>query len=387
MTHRWLKKGLLAAVLASITPVGDGALAAQRVEVIVQQTATQSASVGWLGFRSTVQVLFDESGGRLTGSSLRVSEVFADGPADRADLRPGDLLVAFNGAPLAVDRFQSVAQRLRPGDPVAFTVLRDGRRIEVTLTAEPRPGVDVMVPIQLQQALDASRTTFVARLDSVRPRIDDRADLPGLELRRLWADSLQTVTVIADGGPPRIQIRTPEGVHEWVGTGSPVPSSAPQAFSAWVYRAAPEQPGRQAVVATVDERRTVAAPRPPSSLTPPSRGAQAAYGDAPTSASVSMRPLAPYLAGLNRVAGAEFTTLSGELATYFHVDQGLLVTDVADGTPAFDTGLVPGDVIVEVGGRAVSSIDGLRSALSVRTGPVVLGLVRRGLRVDVRLVN
>ncbi len=387
MTRRWFKQVVVAAVLAAATPLAGGALLAQRVEVVVQQSAPQSASVGWLGFRSTVQVVFDESGGRLTGSTLRVAEVFADGPADRSDLRPGDVLVEFNGAPLAVDRFQSVAQRLRPGDPVAFTVLRDGRRIELTLTAEPRPSLEVMVPIQLQQALDASRTTFVARLDSVRPRIATGADVRGIELRRLRADSLQTVTVISDGGPARIQIRTPDGVHEWVGTGPPAPSSAPQAFSAWVYRADPEQPRRQIAIATFGEASADPAPRFPAAPPPPARNGQTAYGAAPPSASISMRPLAPYLAGLNRVAGAEFTTLSGELATYFQVTQGLLVTDVADGTPAFDTGLVPGDVIVEVGGRAVSSIDGLRSALSARSGPVVLGLVRRGLRVDVRLVN
>ena len=386
MTYSWLKCGILTAALAGTVPaVVEGTVVAQRVEVVVQEAAPQDASVGWLGFRSTVQVLFDESGTRLTGSSLLVSEVFADGPADRSDLRPGDLLVGFNGAPLAVDRFQSVAQRLRPGDPVAFTVLRDGRRLELTLTAEPRPSLEVMVPLQLQRVLDASRTTFVARLDSVRPQVATRSDLPGLQLRRIRADSLHTVTVVSDGGHARIQIHAADGVHEWVGSGPPTPSSAPQAFSAWVFRSSPERTPRQVSSATSVERGSV--PRPPSALAAPPRTGQTTYLAAPGAASTTVRPLAPYLAGLNRVAGAEFTTLSGELATYFHVDQGLLVTDVADGTPAFDTGLVPGDVLVEVGGRTIASIDGLRAALSARSGPLVLGLVRRGLRVDVRLHN
>jgi membrane-associated protease RseP (regulator of RpoE activity) len=388
MNNPWLKRGILAVALAgAASTAAQAAAIPQRVDVLVEHVSPEQPSVGWLGFRSTVHVLFDESGSRLTGSSLQVSEVFSDGPADRSGLRPGDVLVGFNGAALGVDRFQSVAQRLRPGDPVALTVLREGRRIELTLTAEPRPGIEVMVPLQLQRALDASRTTFVARLDSVRAGMTAQADRPGLELRRIRADSLQTVRVVSEGGTRRFEIRTPDGVFEWIGPGAPEPSSAPQAFSAWVYHAAPEQTRREVVITSFGDRGVERAPRLPSVLAPPAPVGRAAHGATPPTASSAVRPLAPYLAGLNRVAGAEFTTLSGELATYFHVDRGLLVTDVADGTPAFDTGLVPGDVLIEAGGKPVSSIDGLRAALSASEGPVILGLVRRGLRVDVRLAN
>ncbi|NNF38784.1 MAG: PDZ domain-containing protein [Gemmatimonadetes bacterium] len=365
----------------------EGTVVAQRVEVVVRQATPDEASQGWLGFRSTVQVFVDDSGSRLTGSSLRVSEVFSDGPADRSGLRPGDLLVGFNGAALSVDRFQSVAQRLRPGDPVSLTVLRDGRRLDVTLTAEPRPSLEVMVPLQLQRALDASRSTFVARLDSVRPRIASAPRMADLELRRIRADSLHTVTVLSDGGPPRLEIRTPEGVFEWIGPGSPT-ASAPRAFSAWVYRTPTDSTGHRVTGGHV---RTGAAPEPdpraPSSPPAPPSVGRATVRPVPSPTPMGIRPLAPYLAGLNRVAGAELTTLSGELATYFLADHGLLVTDVAEGTPAADAGLVPGDVIVEAGGRAVVSIDALRAALSARAGPIQLGVVRRGLRVDVRLVN
>ena len=384
MKQHWLTRGILAACLAATAPAAVAAsVVTPQVEVVVRRAAPETESVGWLGFRSTVHVLLDEAGARLTGSSLQVSEVFADGPADRSGLRPGDVLVGFNGTDLAVDRFQSLAQRLRPGDPVVFTVLRDGQQIKLALTAAPRPGLEVMVPLELQRALDSSRTTFVARLNSVRANITTQADFPGLELQRIRADSLQTVRVVSDGGLPVIEIHTPDGVFEWVGQGPPRPSSAPQAFSAWVYRS--EAGETRAEVALAEPNRRRIDDTAPAAVAP--AVGRSAYGAPPTATSIAARPLAPYLAGLNRVAGAEFTTLSGELATYFHVDQGLLVTDVATGTPASDAGLVPGDVIVEAGGRPVASIDGFRAALSVRGGPLMLGLVRRGLRVDVRLVN
>lgn len=387
-----IRRGLTVCMLATAAGVDAspvvGAPLPQQVEVVVRQTAPTESSTGWLGFRSTVQVLFDETGGRLAGSSLRLEEVFADGPADRAGLRPGDLLVGFNGAALAVDRFQSVAQRLRPGDPIALAVVRDGRQLEVTLTAEERPSVEVMVPQQIQRALDASRLTFVARLDSVRPGTAERPQMAGLELRRIRADSLQTVTVVSDDGAPRIAIRTPEGVFEWVGPGAPTPSSAPQAFSAWVYRAHSDETGREVWTATVGSREVRdPAPRAPSADVSRSAPPGVVVRTGTTTPSGTARPLAPYVAGLNRVAGAEFTRLSGELATYFHVAQGLLVTDVAEGTPAADTGLVPGDVLVEAGGRPIASIDALRAALSAHDGALVLGLVRRGLRVEVQLAN
>jgi S1-C subfamily serine protease len=72
--------------------------------------------------------------GRTTG--LRVVEVVSGGPADRAGLRAGDLLVTAGGAP--VSRAQDL-QRLMFSDaigrPLAITVLRNGALVDVI--AEP----------------------------------------------------------------------------------------------------------------------------------------------------------------------------------------------------------------------------------------------------------
>lgn len=376
----------LAAVACGATPVAGVAPQSRPVEV---RRPASNLSVAWLGFRSAVTVQVDESGARITGSSLRVTDVFRDGPAERAGLRPGDLLVGFNGAPLAVERFQSLAQRLRPGDPMSLTVVRDGRETNVVLTAAPRPAVEDMVPIQLQRALDASRRTFVARLDSATVTLRATVDLPRLELGRIRADSIQSVQITGEDGTHRVAIRTTDGVFEWI---APQDGSAgpPRTFTAWVYRSEEsDEPGNSVVVATgtgsrsnLPPRRLVEVAGPPSAPRPTVAAAAPRFPGSPV---LTVRPLAPYLAGMNRVAGAEFTRLSGELATYFHVEGGLLVTDVAERTPAADTGLVPGDVIVEAGGRPIRSVDAFRAALSAREGPLTLTIVRRGMRVEVGL--
>ncbi|HKJ01172.1 MAG TPA: PDZ domain-containing protein, partial [Longimicrobiales bacterium] len=97
------------------------------------------------------------------------------------------------------------------------------------------------------------------------------------------------------------------------------------------------------------------------------------------------RPLAPYVLGQNRAAGAEVVDLRPELASYFHVDGGVLVVDVPDGTPAAMAGLQPGDVVIRVDGRDVHSILDLREGLSRAAAQLPLTLVRKGHEVQVLL--
>jgi membrane-associated protease RseP (regulator of RpoE activity) len=65
-----------------------------------------------------------------------------------------------------------------------------------------------------------------------------------------------------------------------------------------------------------------------------------------------------------RLAGAEFQTLTSELAEYFAVDTGVLVLRVIPETPADRLGLRGGDVVVEVGGQATSDVTTLRALIA-----------------------
>jgi regulator of sigma E protease len=65
-----------------------------------------------------------------------ISEVTAGGVAATAGLRPGDRVVAIDGA--AVDRFEDIKRivSINEGTPLDFEILRDTRHMHVTLTPE-----------------------------------------------------------------------------------------------------------------------------------------------------------------------------------------------------------------------------------------------------------
>jgi membrane-associated protease RseP (regulator of RpoE activity) len=110
------------------------------------------------------------------------------------------------------------------------------------------------------------------------------------------------------------------------------------------------------------------------------RGAAPPQPEEPT-----FRPLTPYLLGSNRVAGAQVIDLRPELAEYFSVEGGVLIVDVAPGTPAALAGLVPGDVITRLDQVRVRSVEDLRFGVSRAGDALPISLVRQGSTLEVLL--
>lgn len=80
----------------------------------------------------------------LPSSSLWVSYVFAESPAEAAGLSKGDLITAFNGKPLRlkgsrVSQYFAKAVRPKEGQPFSVTVLRNGARKELAGTFTKQP--------------------------------------------------------------------------------------------------------------------------------------------------------------------------------------------------------------------------------------------------------
>ncbi|HEY6347058.1 MAG TPA: PDZ domain-containing protein [Bryobacteraceae bacterium] len=99
-------------------------------------------------------------------------------------------------------------------------------------------------------------------------------------------------------------------------------------------------------------------PRPPETL----------YKLAPPNPPASLTPFRPYSGA---VMGLETEALSGQLANYFGVKEGVLVKSVNANSPAERAGIKAGDVITRVGDANVTSPVEIASQLRLRPGQSV----------------
>ncbi len=178
---RALVLGLTAAGRAAAGDVEGTFEAARRARIELDRR-------GWLGL--DVRTLPPEDIGRLNLPStarLRVSAVAEDGPAARAGLRAGDVVLAFNDeAPVKPDDLTRLAKALPPGTPVTLTVWRSGvqQRIGVTLgrsraeTDGPFFGAETMAT-SAELVVLARAGDLAGALDRARAIEDDRMRLLG----------------------------------------------------------------------------------------------------------------------------------------------------------------------------------------------------------------
>jgi membrane-associated protease RseP (regulator of RpoE activity) len=89
----------------------------------------------------------------------------------------------------------------------------------------------------------------------------------------------------------------------------------------------------------------------------------------------------------NGVLGASVLTVSPALARVLKLETGVLVNDVPEETPAWKGGLRTGDVIVNVAGQPVASLNQLRELILLRAADraVPLRIVRDGKPQDVNV--
>jgi Do/DeqQ family serine protease len=101
---------------------------------------------GWLGV--LIQDVTDElarSFGIGEREGVLIADVVKDGPGHAAGLRPGDVVVEFDGSAVReVPDLQRRAAASRPGQTVALVVVREGQRVPVTVTIGELPGDEVV---------------------------------------------------------------------------------------------------------------------------------------------------------------------------------------------------------------------------------------------------
>jgi S1-C subfamily serine protease len=109
---------------------------------LAQQIVTQGGTrQGFLGIGSTtVRVPERQRGGRGEQHGLLVTSLVEGGPADKAGVLLGDVILAFNGTPVSEpEELVTLLRGDRVGRDVPLTVLRAGAAQEVSVTVGERP--------------------------------------------------------------------------------------------------------------------------------------------------------------------------------------------------------------------------------------------------------
>lgn len=211
-----------------------------------------------------------------------VKDVSGESPAERAGIKPDDVVLSYEGESVrSAAHLSRLVRETPPGRKVAVAVSRGGSRQQLEVTVgEPR---------RLAEALDRLKDMRIEGLDDLHLE-----GLDGLEMPVL-----------------------PE---------PPDPPHAPEAFS-W-----------------------------------------------------------RLLGGRPRL-GLELVELTDQLARYFKVDDGLLVSRVREGSPAEKAGVRAGDVIVKVDGNPVTDVRDLQRSVGRASADqeVTLTVQRDGRALDVRV--
>ena len=108
-------------------------LARRVVDELLKYGEVRRGSIGYLAVEKLTPELAREAGAPGTSGAL-VSRMSRDAEAFDAGIRPGDVVVAFNGQPITdPSQFMRMVSDARIGSTATVTVLREGRRIEFRL--------------------------------------------------------------------------------------------------------------------------------------------------------------------------------------------------------------------------------------------------------------
>lgn len=328
------------------------------------QTLVHAAEGGWIG----IQV----EGRALTDGSVRVMIVRVENgsPAQRAGVRPFDLLLRLDNEEVSPQALVELGERLRPGLPLQLTVLRGNRERTLRVIAGTRP--DPMDPATMEE--------FTARVDSARLQILRMVDslMADTIWTRIRTDMVAARRALAEEAETRDDMEATAEVMERV---RDMMERARQVMRSQRFGPRPQVgPPPARVRVTVgetgfDERRGRGGP--------PGRGrirdAGGGVGErgGPGGPPPGVRFRSPYLLGDRFVAGAELEVVELDAAAGSGRSR-LRVVQVVEDSPADRAGLAPEDVILTIGGAPASSLMEFR----IRLGR----LTRRG-RPEMQIVR
>jgi S1-C subfamily serine protease len=111
------------------------------VDVVTQLLKSGSAKHAFFGIQPgqlTAQIAQQLGLGQARG--VLVLEVVAGGPADRAGIKPGDVITGVDGKDVdSVEAFLAALRPHQPGDVISTALVRDGKQQQVKVTLTNRP--------------------------------------------------------------------------------------------------------------------------------------------------------------------------------------------------------------------------------------------------------
>lgn len=121
--------------------IGFAIPASSAKQVMEQIIQTGSVTRGWIGVEAeeiTPETADSFRLGSTNGVLLR--GILRDGPADRAGLKPGDILLAIEGTPVKdTSSMLNLVAALAPGKPASIRLRRDNKDLEIQVAIGKRP--------------------------------------------------------------------------------------------------------------------------------------------------------------------------------------------------------------------------------------------------------
>lgn len=371
---------------------------------------------GWIG----VSFGFDIRGGaRATLGTILISDVRAGSPAEEAGLQPGDRVLAINElrTPRELAALPELL-RLRAGDPVVMVVEREGHRRRYRLEAAPRPHFEASRSVRVSLTPDSLVETWSRSMDSLRLHLVTGDGSENVRVRRFGRDG---TAIVADGSEHVVRVRPPFEFFVFQGEAHDSLEREMMEFNSLVVQLQERiharerelrgivDPGSRSralgdseiqrlrselervsarsyeLESEMAEAARTTAEREYGLVVPETRAVEGGQG--PRAAPAEFRPLTPYLLGRNRVAGAEVIDMKPELARHFQTSGGVLVVDVAEGTPAAVAGILPGDIVTRIGQVRIGSVEDLRFGVSAAEDTLPVTLTRGGESLRVLLIR
>ncbi|MCG3180532.1 MAG: hypothetical protein BIFFINMI_02894 [Phycisphaerae bacterium] len=176
-------------------------LAANDIFVAARQAGRRPQ--GFLGITHVQDSMVSPADGGMI-DCVSVREVWPDSPAAAAGFKAGDVVVKINGKPVAPQEeggFAAQVRVIKPGEDVAFTVVRDGKREELKAKLSSRRQFNIVDDdsgIWQEQFEQYFRKTF-EQPDASGPRAEAPVGRPGQAGARLFGpDGVKRDFVIVD---------------------------------------------------------------------------------------------------------------------------------------------------------------------------------------------